>query len=270
MGQRRKVSDHQIAGWAFGIVCDGDGDEDDEAEWIGERWGGVEGEHKSNNVAELEALAQLLKWLKDEDPNHDRPVLVRTDSTYAANVARGRTTATTDLGKECKTLWQQVRIQRAGKLWWRHVKAHASNKWNERVDSLAKRGANGETGQWGVCFSHEDSEASSDDEAACDDNASAESELSQDPSPNRDEKDDSMSLGESEGELEQEDDDETSSYNEPNTRTANAGTHTWADVIKTATPSRTIPPTCHESSSTLAENKGGSQATMNTSSMEVA
>ena len=43
-------------------------------------------ERGTNNTAELSALAHALSWALTCDTDHDEPLLIRYDSTYAANV----------------------------------------------------------------------------------------------------------------------------------------------------------------------------------------
>ena len=151
LGERRKVRDESRAGWAFVILKEGDGEDDTSGRLIGARWGMVTAEKKSNNVAELQALVELLTWLLNEDTDKSSPVLIRTDSTYAANMAKGHTKPSDDLCREARDLWRQVRDDRKGKLWWRHVKGHDGNIWNEKADELAKKGTDDGEGNLGCC-----------------------------------------------------------------------------------------------------------------------
>ena len=91
-----------VAGWAYVVVTNGNGKDDVDATCIREDWGKVQEDKLSSNVAELRALVELLKWLKDEDPNQTNPIMIRTDSTYAANVARGKCACNTTLGRTAK------------------------------------------------------------------------------------------------------------------------------------------------------------------------
>lgn len=99
-------------------------------------------EHGSNNTGELSAVAQVLRWLLYTDKT-DRPVLIRHDSVYAANIAKGvfKASKNKDLAKTVQKLFSVVSKRRS--LAFSHVRAHSSHRWNDRADKLAKRGATG-------------------------------------------------------------------------------------------------------------------------------
>ncbi len=108
--------------------------EDDD--WLGAEVG-------SNNTAELTAMIMGLRWLLVE--GGEEKVLIRTDSTYAGNLADGswNAKANLDLVSRLQELWKEVSSIR--ELAWEHVKAHRGHRWNERADHLANRAAVGTT-----------------------------------------------------------------------------------------------------------------------------
>ena len=91
----------------------------------------------SNNTGELTAMAEALRWLLKH--NEEREVLVRTDSTYAGNIASGhwRARANLKLASHVQALWNEV--SSICQLKWKHVRAHKGHRWNERADHLAFR-----------------------------------------------------------------------------------------------------------------------------------
>lgn len=107
-----------------------------DAEWLGAEVG-------SNNTAELTAMIMGLRWLL-MDGGSDK-VLIRTDSTYAGNLADGswNAKANLELVSRLQRLWKEVSSLR--ELNWEHVKAHRGHRWNERADHLAIRAANDAT-----------------------------------------------------------------------------------------------------------------------------
>ena len=109
-------------------------DETDE-DWMGAEVG-------SNNTAELSAFAMALRWLLLEGGNGR--ALIRTDSTYAGNLADGtwKAKANKNLVSRMQKLWDEVSALR--ELEWKHIRAHRGHRWNERADHLAIRAASGE------------------------------------------------------------------------------------------------------------------------------
>ena len=95
----------------------------------------------SNNTAELTGFAEALRWLLVK--GDDSPVVIRTDSLYAGNLATGKwkAKANVKLVEKLQTLWREVSSFR--KVQWEHVKAHRGHRWNERADHLAFRAMQG-------------------------------------------------------------------------------------------------------------------------------
>ena len=108
----------------------------DEEEWLGAEVG-------SNNTAELTAMIMGLRWLLIEGGSER--ALIRTDSTYAGNLADGswKAKANLELVKRLQDAWNEVSAIRD--LVWEHVKAHRGHRWNERADHLANRAASEST-----------------------------------------------------------------------------------------------------------------------------
>ena len=96
----------------------------------------------SNNTAELSGFAAALRWLLIE--GGEEAAVIRTDSTYAGNLASGvwKAKANRELVAYVQSLWDEVAALR--ELSWSHVKAHRGHRWNERADHLAARHAAGE------------------------------------------------------------------------------------------------------------------------------
>ena len=96
----------------------------------------------SNNTGELTAFAEALRWVLRQGGEGD--VVIRTDSTYAGNLADGtwKPKANRALVKSVRELWQEVGEMRI--ISWNHVRAHRGHRWNERADHLAARAAAGE------------------------------------------------------------------------------------------------------------------------------
>lgn len=96
----------------------------------------------SNNTGELSSFAHALRWCLKEGGEGE--IIIRTDSTYAGNMADGSWNAKTNLKlvEFVQELWLEVASMR--RLSWNHVKAHRGHRWNERADHLALRAALGE------------------------------------------------------------------------------------------------------------------------------
>ena len=140
------------AGWGFVALQNGDGGADDHAQEVYKAWGPVVthtndayhigAERTTNNTAELSALAHALAWALKCDPNRTEPLLIRYDSTYAANVMTGKWQphANKTLARRVNKLWREASKKLGGQLWCTHVRAHHNNKWNEEADKLANGG----------------------------------------------------------------------------------------------------------------------------------
>ena len=109
------------------VICD-----PDNPNWLGAEVG-------SNNTAELTAFAMGLRWLLMQEK--DFSATIRTDSTYAGNLADGswRAKANKELVSRVQSLWQEVSSLRS--ISWNHIRAHRGHRWNERADHLASRAA---------------------------------------------------------------------------------------------------------------------------------
>ena len=86
----------------------------------------------TNNTGELSAIYWGIKAAEREGLSE---VVIRYDSKYAAGMARGLWRP-----KSNKELVQRVRkaVQDATcTIWWKHVKGHSGDKWNDRADELA-------------------------------------------------------------------------------------------------------------------------------------
>lgn len=96
----------------------------------------------SNNTGELTAFAEALRWALRQ--GGDEEVIIRTDSTYAGNIADGtwKAKANRPLAKSVQALW--IEVGKLRRTVWNHVRAHRGHRWNERADHLAARAAAGE------------------------------------------------------------------------------------------------------------------------------
>ena len=150
--KRRPYQPPARAGWGFAVLRHGDGVADDNAQCTYKAWGPVAtdpnddysigAERGTNNTAELSALAHALSWALTCDPDHDEPLLIRYDSTYAANVMTGKwlPAANKKLALHVNKLWREASTKLRGQLWCTHVRSHQGHKWNDEVDELANRG----------------------------------------------------------------------------------------------------------------------------------
>lgn len=94
----------------------------------------------SNNTGELTALGEALLWLRDHDKSTGKAI-IRYDSEYAANSVQGfyaQATKNLALIGTIKGILRQVRSHR--QITFEHVKAHSSDKWNDKADALANMG----------------------------------------------------------------------------------------------------------------------------------
>ena len=143
----------QKGGFGFVIVRGGDGDQDREAREVARGWGQVQTNKASpaylgavehtNNTAELTALAEALRWLRDEDPHEGATVLIRPDSEYVMRIATGVATPSENkaLAASTHALYLELHKAREGRVAWAHVKGHSKHPWNDLADELAVKGA---------------------------------------------------------------------------------------------------------------------------------
>lgn len=99
LGNTNVKSTLNPAGWGFVVISGGDGLSDEGATCLDERYGPVEldamssqflgAKHASNNVAELSAIGQALKYVLDKYPSDLPHVVIRYDSEYAAKSVLG-------------------------------------------------------------------------------------------------------------------------------------------------------------------------------------
>ena len=105
--------------------------------WLGAR-------RKTNNTAEISAVAEIMLWLLNEAPdNGDCPAKIRFDSFYAANVAQGIWTpiSNQELAARTRELVKAVMAKRI--IIWEHVYGHTGEHDNELADRAADEGAKG-------------------------------------------------------------------------------------------------------------------------------
>jgi len=74
----------------------------------------------------------------------DDSIVIRADSQYALNIARGEWRAKKNraLASRVRAMWDEVSSLR--ELHGEHVRAHRGHRWNERADHLAFRAMSGE------------------------------------------------------------------------------------------------------------------------------
>ena len=104
----------------------------------------------SNNTAELSAMCEALFYVTNYIAP-EREVVIRYDSTYAANVISGKHKAHANkaLVAQGQACLEQARV--SNPVTFLHVKAHSGDKWNDMADSLARRGCTGDRcdiGRW--------------------------------------------------------------------------------------------------------------------------
>ena len=144
----------------------------------------------SNNTAELTAIGEALKWVRDNSENaicacgrktcvcRQPTISIRYDSEYAAKSVTG-----TFNGEKNKQLYTNIReiyksVQSGGvcsdgryegqrrkpvNIKFEKVKGHSGDIWNDKADNLANRGASGLTsrsGRYAASPSQKNSEAS--------------------------------------------------------------------------------------------------------------
>ena len=146
------VDSETPAGWGFVVIVGDSGLGKGSGELLEEKFGPVVtnpndedflgAEVGSNNTGELTAFANALRWILSQ--GEDGEYLIRTDSTYAGNIADGTWKAKANLAlvEKVRVMWDEVKsISRVS---WNHVRAHRGHRWNERADHLAARAAHGE------------------------------------------------------------------------------------------------------------------------------
>ena len=76
-----------------------------------------------------------------------RPIVLRYDSKYCALITCGvyKAKKNKELVATAQAEWKLTHKAKAGTLWMRHVKGHSGHPWNDKADSLAKKGCGG---QW--------------------------------------------------------------------------------------------------------------------------
>ena len=119
------------AGWGMVVVLEG--------EEFESRKGPVVTTSKTNNVGEVMAVQQAIRWAVEQG----QPVKTRYDSMYAANMVQGTLNCkkgrNTELIREAREEYRKA--NREVNITWEHVKAHSNHKWNDRADVLADEGA---------------------------------------------------------------------------------------------------------------------------------
>lgn len=102
----------------------------------------VGAEVKPNNTGELTAILKSLIWLRDYEGT-DRPAIIFYDSTYAANIARGRCKNNKNKTRANNTQTLLNSIAKTRNIEFVNVKGHSGNRWNDYADKLANKGASG-------------------------------------------------------------------------------------------------------------------------------
>ena len=119
------------AGWGMVVVLEGEECES--------RKGPVETASKTNNVGEVMAVQQAIRWAVEQGQS----VKIRYDSKYAANMVQGtwkcKKGKNIELIREAREEYRKA--TREVSITWKHVKAHSNHKWNDRADALADEGA---------------------------------------------------------------------------------------------------------------------------------
>ena len=97
-------------------------------------------EISTNNTAEISAIIHALRHAQRTNKTC---IVIRYDSEYAANMTRGkwkpkkgRNEKLINAAKKTLELAEMTMAVR-----WKHVKGHSGDKWNDRADELADRGA---------------------------------------------------------------------------------------------------------------------------------
>ena len=109
------------------------------AHWIGAKVA-------TNNTGELCAIIEATKWLLDL-PVAVRSVEFRVDSKYALGALRDQDDSHLQRARKNRPCIERGRLllrvltaTPRAKVLWTHVKSHAGERWNTRVDALAKLG----------------------------------------------------------------------------------------------------------------------------------
>ena len=105
--------------------------------WIGAR-------DKTNNTAEITAIGEVMLWLEEEAPDDGTvPVLMRYDSYYAANIARGiwQAKSNEELAHAVRELTEKMAQKRS--ITWSHVYGHQGYHDNEMAERAADDGCEG-------------------------------------------------------------------------------------------------------------------------------
>ena len=152
-GENRNVTSDTKAGWGYCVISEDTGSGNGKGSLMTESFGHVVtnpeddgflgAEVGSNNTAELSAIAHALRWVILE--KGVRAAIVRSDSTYALNIASGtwEAKANQELARRVSSLWKEVSglMMLSGE----HVPAHTGHRWNERADHLAFRAMKGDS-----------------------------------------------------------------------------------------------------------------------------
>ena len=104
----------------------------------------------SNNTAELSAMCEALLYVSSNIAP-EREVVIRYDSTYAANAITGMCKAHTNKVLVAKGQACLEHARTENPVAFTHVKAHSGDKWNDLADALARRGCAGDKcaiGRW--------------------------------------------------------------------------------------------------------------------------
>ena len=96
----------------------------------------------SNNAAELSAVIELFLYILEYAPVQSS-VIISCDSKYAANIARGKWSPSSNakLAALARNLWERVRTHLDVE--WQWVKGHSGNTGNEAADKAADMGRTG-------------------------------------------------------------------------------------------------------------------------------
>jgi len=101
----------------------------------------------TNNTGELSAIGMALRWLIEVDLSNTRCTILY-DSKYAANIAQGlyKAEKNQELARTVQGFFKTVKAARP--IVFEHVKGHSGDRWNNRADANADRGAAGELRRW--------------------------------------------------------------------------------------------------------------------------
>jgi ribonuclease HI len=98
----------------------------------------------TQGATRIAAFAEGLIYLRDVEGGTG-PAIIRPDSLYASDLALGLSVPHSNvaLARRVRELWRSEYERRGGQLWSVWVKGHSRYKWNDRVDAMADRGAEG-------------------------------------------------------------------------------------------------------------------------------